>query len=175
MHAALSSFSHLCFTAEPTGTSGTLTVQTSSPHATTVDRDGIPSSFSDSEKSDIIAIWRAVAEDFSPFNVDVTTEDPTLAGGKAALEYTDGTDQSWGIRVCIGGSSNDWFGGGAGGVAYLGSFDWNSDTPAFVFSKDLGPDYPKYIWEATSHEVGHTLNLEHDGTATEGYYGGAWP
>jgi serralysin len=117
-----------------------------------------------------------VAEDFAPFNVDVTTEDPTLGVGAAALAYSGSTsDASWGIRVCIGGTSSDWFGGGAGGVAYLGSFTWNTDTPCFVFSKELGPDYAKYIWEATSHEVGHAVNLQHDGTSTLGYYAGALP
>ncbi len=40
------------------------------------DRDGNPSTFSSSEHADIVAIWRAVAEDFAAFDVDVTTEDP---------------------------------------------------------------------------------------------------
>jgi hypothetical protein len=31
----------------------------------------------------------------------------------------------------------DWFGAGAGGVAYVGSFNWNSDTPTFVFDDQL--------------------------------------
>ena len=35
------------------------------------DTDGDNSTFSDTEKSDIIAIWRAVSEDYAPFDVDV--------------------------------------------------------------------------------------------------------
>ncbi|NDH07033.1 hypothetical protein EBX93_14130, partial [bacterium] len=31
---------------------------------------------------------------------------------------------------------------------------------------------PKWIADAASHEVGHTLNLSHDGTSSQGYYGG---
>ena len=35
------------------------------------DTDSKPASFSEAEQRDIIAIWRAVAEDFAPFDVDV--------------------------------------------------------------------------------------------------------
>ena len=40
------------------------------------DTDGNPSSFSAAEKANMVAIWRAVAEDFAAFDVDITTEDP---------------------------------------------------------------------------------------------------
>lgn len=59
------------------------------------DTDGDPSSWSAGELSDIYAIWRAVAEDFVVFDVDVTTADP----GDAALTGN-------GIRVIIGGSGS---------------------------------------------------------------------
>lgn len=38
----------------------------------------------------------------------------------------------------------------AGGVAYVGVFGRTDQTyqPAFIFSKNLGPDYAKYLWEA---------------------------
>lgn len=42
------------------------------------DIDGNPDAFNAEERRRIIAIWRAVAEDFAPFDVDVTT------GGLAA-------------------------------------------------------------------------------------------
>jgi hypothetical protein len=80
--------------------------------------------------------------------------------------------------VCIGGSSYDWYGAGAGGVAYLNSFTWNSDTPCFVFTAQLGSGNVKYTAEAASHEAGHTFNLSHDGqrahdtVAAVGYYQG---
>ena len=41
------------------------------------DRDGNRNAFSDAELREIVAIWRAVAEDFAPFEVDITT------GGRA--------------------------------------------------------------------------------------------
>ena len=62
-----------------------------------------------------VSIWRSVAEDFAPFNVDVTTEDP----GVEALRKFGTGDTQWGVRVVIGGSSSDWYNGKAGGVAYL--------------------------------------------------------
>src|SRR5437667_2184992 len=37
------------------------------------DRDGDPTSFSASELSSINEVWTRVAEDFAPFNVNVTT------------------------------------------------------------------------------------------------------
>jgi PKD repeat protein len=108
-----------------------------------------------------------VAEDFAPFGVDVTTEDP----GLEALRRTSSTDQAYGIRVVISPSSA-WY-GNAGGVAYLQSFQWTSDTPCFVFSDRLGPNNEKYVAEAISHEVGHTLGLAHDGqTNGTAYYQG---
>ena len=72
----------------------------------------------------------------------------------------------------IGGNSS-WF-GSAGGVAYVGSFTWNSDTPAFVFEDNLGNGNEKYTAEAISHEAGHTLGLNHDGRTSpdEEYFAG---
>lgn len=132
------------------------------------DFDGNTSSFSDAELQSIQYIWQRVAEDFIPFNVNVTTLDP----GSAALIKSGTGDTAWGVRVAIGGSSYDWFGQGAGGVAYIGSFNWNTDTPTYVFDEQLGNGHEKYTAEAISHEAGHTLGLDHDGTPTEGYYTG---
>ena len=124
------------------------------------DFDGDPSGFSDEELQRIQAVWDVVAEDYIPFDVDVTTEDP----GLEALRNTGGTDTEWGVRVVIG---PDQMSTGAGGIAYIGSFDWDSDTPCFVFN--VGE---KGVAEAASHEVGHTLGLSHDGDSTQGYYPG---
>lgn len=133
------------------------------------DIDGVPSSFSNTELSQIQWIWERVAEDYAAFDVDVTTEDP----GVEALRKTTNSDTSYGIRVCIGGSSYDWFGQGAGGVSYVGCFNWSSDTPNFVFPAQLGNGNEKYTAEAVSHEVGHSLGLNHDGLTTgASYYSG---
>lgn len=133
------------------------------------DTDGNPSTFSAAELDTIQYIWQRVTEDFAPFDVDVTTQDP----GVDALRKTTSSDANYGVRVCIGGSSGDWYNGSAGGVAYIGSFNWNSDTPCFVFPAQLGGGAEKYTADAAIHEAGHTLGLNHDGvTGGTAYYAG---
>jgi hypothetical protein len=89
----------------------------------------------------------------------VTTRDP----GDAAL-LGDG------MRVIIGGSSADWYGSAAGGVAWVGSF--GSENPAFIWPALLGPFKVKYVADAASHEAGHTLGLLHDGNSKTAYFAG---
>ncbi|MDR1383866.1 MAG: hypothetical protein LBJ67_08495, partial [Planctomycetaceae bacterium] len=133
--------------------------------------EGDLSSFSNAEKERIQYIWQRVAEDFAPFNVDVTTEEPDISHLiKTSTTYD--ADGYWGIRVVIGGSSS-WLRESAGGVAYLGSFNWNSNTPVFVFPNNLNNGSEKAVAEAISHEVGHSLGLLHDGQYGTEYYPGA--
>ncbi|MFM8498263.1 MAG: hypothetical protein ACKOEM_22495 [Planctomycetia bacterium] len=54
-----------------------------------------------------------MAEDFSPFDIDVTTEEPALED----LRKSGTGEDRWGIRVAIGGSYSDWYGSSAGGAA----------------------------------------------------------
>jgi len=126
------------------------------------------SDFSDNELTQIQEVWQRVAECYSPFDVNVTTEAPV---GQDLIK-SGGGDTRWGIRVLIGVSTPDPA-PGAGGVAYLGSFNWSDGTPTFVFGHRLA-NYGKYIADASVHEVGHTLGLSHDGrfSPSEGYYYG---
>lgn len=98
------------------------------------DLDGDETTFNSTERNRIIYIWQRVAEDFSMYDIDVTTEDP----GVEALRKTSSSDAAYGIRAVIGGRSSDWYGGGAGGVAFVGSFDANQDVPCWIFSESLG-------------------------------------
>lgn len=132
------------------------------------DIDGNAGVFSVTELTRIQNIFARVAEDYSPFDVDVTTEEPPVD----QLMKSGATDTQWGVRMVIGGSSSSWLKQSAGGVAYVGSFNWNTDTPAFVFTAQLGNGDEKYTAEAISHEAGHSLGLSHDGTASAGYYTG---
>lgn len=130
------------------------------------DLDNSPATWGPEEHQDIQRTWLLVADDFSQFDIDVTTEDP----GLEALRKTSTGDQDYGIRVVISPTSA-WF-PDAGGVAFLTSFNWASDTPCFVFADRLANVY-KYIADASSHEVGHTLGLNHDGRIGGlEYYGG---
>ena len=124
------------------------------------DTDGDTSTFSLAEIEVIQRTWLRVVEDFAPFNVNVTTAEPPVSD----LIRTDASDTRWGIRVVIG--ANTWY-SNAGGVAYVGSFNDNVDTPTYVFNTGLIG-----VSEAVSHEVGHTLGLVHDGTSTLEYYDG---
>lgn len=131
-------------------------------HAPAFDLDSDIFSFSGTELARIEEVWRRVAEDFSPFGVDVTTEDPgdeiLSAGGdgKRVLISTNIDDPR------LGGTGNRWY-DTAGGVAYVGSWNWRSDTPVWVFENALQGSAKK-IAEASSHEMGHALGLSHDGT-----------
>lgn len=104
-------------------------------------------------------VWTRVAEDYLPFEINVTTD---LKVFEAAAEESR-------QRVVITPSTDA--APGSGGVAYIGSFNWTGDTPCWVFM--IGG---KNCAEAISHEVGHTLGLRHDGATVNGnhteYYAG---
>ncbi|MBB5204367.1 PKD repeat protein [Inhella inkyongensis] len=133
------------------------------------DLDGIPYSFNTTELQRIQGVWQRVAEDFAPFDVNVTTEAPP----PEALSRAGSTDQVFGTTVLIT-NSNGVYSCSCGGVAYIGAFDDTSDfyKPALVFYNQLGGGNEKYVAEAASHEAGHNLGLQHDGYSGGGYYGG---
>lgn len=154
-----------------------------------MDLAGNGPTFTDQEKLQIQDIFQRVAEDYAPFDVDVTTESPAAA----KIDRAGAKDQVFGTRVVITSNStafNVICGGQCGGVAFIGVFNHFTGKdgfpeshaqlqPAFVFPAGLSND-PKNIAEATSHEVGHTLGLDHDGCtpggancpAPGGYYKG---
>jgi subtilisin-like proprotein convertase family protein len=133
------------------------------------DIDNNPSSFSATELANIREIWERVSEDYLPFNVDVTTEDP----GIEALRNTGGSDNQWGVRVIIGGTWQTVLPslGSSGGWSYVGTFGNQIYGPAFVFSGSYGNNSTN-IGLAISHESGHCLGLNHDGDASQEYYPG---
>ncbi len=99
--------------------------------------------------------WKVVAEDFAPWNVNVTTIDP----GTEALRRGGSGDTQWGVRVVI--TDDTWANCGCGGHAYIGAFDDSLDEPVFVYNTSF-----KGVSEAITHEVGHAMLLAHDGTQT---------
>ncbi len=143
-------------------------------NAQAYDIDGNPSAFSTAELNNIKEIWQRVAEDFAPFDVDVTTEEPALD----LIQRTSSNDMQYGTRAVITRSMQELCNKQCGGVAYVNSYSFYSSTypdafiPAWVFFDQLANGYPKYVAEAASHEIGHNLNLNHDGTASVGYYTG---
>ena len=117
------------------------------------DVDGDATTFSDSELSTMQAIWRQVAEDYAPFNVNVTTVQPASFANRVAM------------RVAIGGDGA-WLGATAGGVAYVNSFTNSQANSVFVFPKNLGNGHARYVGEAVSHEAGHSFGLQHQSSYT---------
>ncbi len=140
------------------------------------DIDGNTNTFSVTEQECIIRIWERVSEDYAPFNIDVTTEQPipwTSTTGHALI--TPETDAN-GIHCPHFGS---------GGYAYIspgfGNDNYSYNTancysPAFVLPQGNTNTSYANTAEAISHELGHNMGLSHDGflipPTTNGYYSG---
>jgi hypothetical protein len=129
------------------------------------DLDGNAASFSDAELTAIRQVWAHVAEDYAPFNINVTTvEPPSFANGLA-------------LRVVVGGDGA-WLGDRAGGVGYINAFTNSVVNSAYVFPKNLAGGHFKLVAEASSHEAGHSFGLDHQalydgaGRKIDEYYAG---
>ena len=99
-------------------------------------------------------IWNRMSEDYRPFDVNITTDSMRFNNANPASR----------IRVIFT-PTYQWYGNGAGGVAFVGSFTWGGfpGTPCWIFESQLG-NGAKNMGEAASHEVGHTLSLKHQST-----------
>lgn len=121
--------------------------------------------FSTLELESIQDIFARVVEDFAPFEVDVTTEQPT----DADLINSGGSDTRWGVRVVVGGDGA-WI--GSAGIAVVNSFGINDLSPAFAFADQWWKTEFNFVAGCISHEAGHTLGLAHHGYQGAEYYGG---
>lgn len=105
-------------------------------------------------------VWQRVAEDYLPFNINVTTD-------RSVFEAAPRNSRQ---RVMI--TPTNTVAPTAGGVALGGSFDSSSDAVCWAFYTT-----GKNGAEVIAHEVGHTVDLAHDGRQRpdqdrEEYYGG---
>ena len=98
----------------------------------------------------IIEAFNRVAEDYRPFNLNITTDSTVFLAAPLAMR----------VRIIIT-TTSSWYATGYSGVAYAGSFTWGDDTPGFVFSDRLGTGNTKKVAETISHESGHTVSLSH--------------
>jgi hypothetical protein len=111
------------------------------PITPALDSDSNTSSFSTSELNDINQTWSRVSEQFSLFNINVTTVDPGT--------YPDGI----GMHVIIGGSPS-WTGFLFSGISQWNSFHDSSENTAYVFNS-----FPGVLAQSVAHEFGNTFGL----------------
>lgn len=114
-----------------------------------------PSGMSDAK---ILQCFEIVSEDYSPFNLNITTNE-------AVFNTYPKTKRK---RIVI--TPTDTAGPGGGGIALIGSFTLDTDIPAWCFNISTG----KSAGDTASHEIGHLFSLKHDGRTSprEEYFSG---
>jgi hypothetical protein len=135
------------------------------------DLDGVPGSFSANEHLYMKAIWQVVADDFAPFDIDVTTERPSSWDD---LIRSSPTDSRFGAFAVV--TPDRWLCAFCGGVAYIDIFNRNL-VPSMYYGYAWTFSTSPFDWEnignIISHEVGHNMGLAHDGVrGGSDYYGG---
>jgi hypothetical protein len=128
------------------------------------DMDGNTSSFSAAEQAVIKEVWARVAEDYAPFNINVSTD------------YYGTFNNGQALQVCIGGNNTDWLNQNASGISSIGSF--HDSQPNVVFAFDMVAwakagvtdgegrplNGPEAMATTISHEAGHSFGLLHHST-----------
>jgi hypothetical protein len=133
------------------------------------DRDGNPGSFSAAEQSDIRLFWQEVAEDFAPFDINVTTQRPA---SNDAFTKTSASDQTYGSFVVV--TPDRWLCTGCAGVAYVNVIDRSTMYNAYAWVFPSVNASIANFGSVASHEVGHNFGLSHDGVVNGAtYYSGA--
>jgi hypothetical protein len=178
MKAAFSVLYFLCFSAGLTAQPPKLNSYTASRATVFIDFDGqyvngsvwnwagpINAQPAALNATQITEIFDRVSEDYRIFNLNITTDSAVYFAAPAKQRVRIIVTPTW-----------EWY-VKAGGVAFVGSFTWGDETPAWVFSGLLG-NTAKRVAEAISHEAGHTLGLQHQSsydvncTKTAEYSGG---
>lgn len=120
--------------------------------------------FSNIEVENIIDIWKRVVENFYIFNVDVTTERPSVF-----TEWTQHSLITSNIQI-----NNDYMPYSyVAGIAYVNIYGRNRNnrySPALTYHTVSLNN--AYIASVITHEAGHNFGLLHDGTNNVAYYRG---
>lgn len=118
--------------------------------------------FSDAERRMVQEVWQRVAEDFSPFDVDVTTEPPA----PDRISRANDGDQVFGLDVIVAPDSippgvQENAGLSAPGSFFAAGPDGDMQKPALVFYDVAAVDV-RLLADAASREIGTTLGLSAD-------------
>lgn len=124
------------------------------------DISGSGTEFTPAEKLLMKNVWRMISEDFSPFNINISTSDPGTFNNAEAF------------RQVIGNSTGTEVGaGGALGVAFLNSYAGGAVNTAFTFASNFSSfgggvsgqvmAMAVEMGNTSSHEFGHALGLGH--------------
>lgn len=144
-----------------------------------LDGDESRTYFTCAELYNMFEAWLVTAEDFAPFNVNVTLSESVYLTARERAVAGEGNFYQ---RVAIGGTCDDWYAAGilekpASGVSGPYSYTplppggLTDDPTCYVFALGMGGIN---IGNTTSHEIGHNLGLGHQGTNTGlEYYPGA--
>ncbi len=115
------------------------------------DVDGDETTFSDAELANIQAVWEMVAEDYAPFDINVTTVEPSVLAPGVPSDSANKVA----MRVAIGAEVGDWAAGC--GIAQYNSFTNSLPNVVYVFT----PMTLLAIGQIASHEAGHSFGLYH--------------
>ncbi len=117
----------------------------------TIDADAF--TFNAEEQAVISRTWGRVAEDWAPFDIDVTTERPAVIGSTVLWSIIGRAPADLGFSSGIGGIS----------LFSLGYMPFGLQTPIFTFWAPHGATNHADIADTISHEAGHMQGLLHDG------------
>ncbi len=128
------------------------------------DMDGNRSNFNAAEQAVIKQVWARVAEDYAPFNINVSTD------------YYGSFENGKALQIAIGGDNSDWLHQDASGISSIGSF--HDAQPNIVFAFDMvawakagvkdgegrSMNGPGALANTITHEAGHSFGLFHHST-----------
>ena len=126
------------------------------------DMDGDPTTFNAAEQETIRQVWLRVSEAYAPWEVDVTTVEPTSGLWMSCL-FTPKLDRL--------GKANPYT-STALGVAQTAGFGNPLRRPAFCyFNSPANTANERIMANIAKHELGHTFGLKHDSNVAKGLNG----
>ncbi|MBX3096952.1 MAG: PEP-CTERM sorting domain-containing protein [Fimbriimonadaceae bacterium] len=107
-------------------------------------------------------VWARIAEKFVSYNINVTTVDPAPSGSTDSQRKSFYDSQARMMHTVIGGNGG-WSGGG--GVSFIDvaqNVGSNGSHTNWLFAAQ-GPNDMQFVADGATHELGHSLNLWHQG------------